>query len=154
MQPDRRVWVLPAVLAALVLSIPAQVRFASQVAEPYPGLFQPDFSGDSQRSSDQTVRFIDVRLSVDGRPIEPSDLLPDVDDRGEVLTSAFPLDGGEVQVDDALRRSMRSAAARRFDDPGELAVTWQRRRFHLDTVTFTEGKTLATYRVDLRGDTP
>jgi len=152
-QPDRRVWVLPAVLVALMLSIPAQVRFASQVAEPYPGLFQPDFSGDSQRK-DQTVRFTTVKLSVDGRRIEPSDLLPDAEDRGEVLTSAFPLDGGDAHVDDALRRSMRSAAARRFDDPGELSVTWQRRRFHLDTVTFTDGKTLATYRVDLRGDTP
>ena len=153
MQPDRRVWVLPAVLAALVLSIPAQVRFASQVAEPYPGLFQPDFSGDSQQK-DKTVRFTIVRLSVDGRPMEPSDLLPDTDDRGEVLTSAFPPDGDEAQVDEALRRSMRSAVARRFDDPGELSVTWERRRFHLDTVTFTKGKTLATYRVDLRGDTP
>ena len=153
MQPDRRVWVLPAVLAALVLSIPAQVRFASQVAEPYPGLFQPDFSGDSQRK-DKTVRFTIVRLSVDGRPMEPSDLLPDTDDRGEVLTSAFPPDGDEAQVDEALRRSMRSAVARRFDDPGELSVTWERRRFHLDTVTFTKGKTLASYRVDLRGDTP
>ena len=152
MQPVRRVWVLPAVLVALVLSIPAQVRFASQVAEPYPGLFQPDFSGDSQRSSDQTVRFTAVKLSVDGRPVEPSDLLPDAEDRGEVLTSAFPPDGDEAQVDDALRRSMRSAVARRVGDPGELSVSWERRRFHLDTVTFTKGKTLATYRVDLRGD--
>ncbi len=152
MQPDRRVWVLPAVLAALVLSIPAQVRFASQVAEPYPGLFQPEFNGVSQRESDQTVRFTAVRLSVDGRRIEPSDLLPDVDDRGEVLTSAFPPDGDEAQVDAALRRSMRSALARRFGDPEELFVRWERRRFHLDTVTFTTGKTLATHRVDLRGD--
>ena len=153
MQPDRRVWVLPTVLAALVLSIPAQVRFASQVAEPYPGLFQPDFSGDSQRK-DQTVRFTIVRLSVDGRSVEPSDLLPDADDRGEVLASAFPPDGDEAQVDDALRRSMRSAVARRVGDPAELSVTWERRRFHLDTVTITKGRTLATYRVDLRGDTP
>ena len=153
MQPVRRVWVLPAVLVALVLSIPAQVRFASQVAEPYPGLFQPDFSGDSQWN-DQTVRFTIVRLSVDGRRLEPSDLLPDADDPDEVLASAFPLDGGRIRVGDALRRSMRSAAARRFDDPGELSVTWQRRRFHLDTMTFTEGKTLATHRIDLRGDTP
>jgi hypothetical protein len=130
------------------------VRFASQVAEPYPGLFQPDFSGDSQRSSDRTVRFTVVKLSVDGRRIEPSDLLPDVEDRSEVLTSAFPLDGDAAQVDDALRRSMRSAAARRFDDPGELSVRWERRRFHLDTVSTTKGKTLATYRVDLRGETP
>ena len=152
MQPDRRVWVLPAVLAALVLSIPAQVRFASQVAEPYPGLFQPAFREDSQ-SSDQTVRFTIVKLSVDGRPIEPSDLLPDADDTGEFLRSVFPPDGDEAQVDDALRRSMRSAVARRFGDPGELSVTWERRRFHLDTVTITKGKTLATYRVDLRGNT-
>jgi hypothetical protein len=152
-QPERRVWVLPVVLALLVLSIPAQVRFTSQVAEPYPGLFQPDFSGDEQRK-DQTVRFTIVRLSVDGRPIEPSDLLPDVEDRSEVLTSAFPLDGGEPHVDDALRRTMRSAAARHFADPSELAVTWERRRFHLDTVTYTKGKTRSSYRVDLRGDTP
>ena len=122
MQPERRVWVLPAVLAALVLSIPAQVRFTSQVAEPYPGLFQPAFDGDAQRN-DQTIRFTIVRLSVDGRPIESSDLLPDADDRSDVLTSAFPLDGGEAQVDAALRRSMRSAVARRFGDPGELSVT-------------------------------
>jgi len=152
-QPDRCVWVLPAVLVALVLSIPAQVRFASQVAEPYPGLFQPDFSGDGQRK-DRTVSFTIVRLSVDGRKIEPSELLPGVEDRGGVLTSAFPPDGGEAQVDNALRRSMRSAVARRFGDPGELSVTWQRRRFHLDTVTYTEGKTRSSYRVDLRGDIP
>jgi hypothetical protein len=146
------VWVLPAVLAALVLSIPAQVRFTSQVAEPYPGLFQPAFDGDAQRK-DHTVRFTIVRLSVDGRSIEPSDLIPDPDDRRDVLRSAFPPDGGEAQVDDALRRSMRSALARRFGDPGELSVTWERRRFHLDTVTSTKGKTLSSYRVDLRGDT-
>lgn len=153
MEPDRRVWVLPAVLAALVLSIPAQVRFASQVAEPYPGLFQPAFDGDAQWK-DQTIRFTIVRLSVDGRPIEPSDLFPDPDDRSDVLTSAFPQHGDDAHVDDALRRSMRSAVERKLRDPGELSVTWERRRFHLDTVTFTKGKTLSSYRVDLRGDTP
>ena len=153
MQPDRRVWILPAVLAVLVLSIPAQVRFASQVAEPYPGLFQPAFDGDAQRK-DHTIRFTIVRLSVDGRPIESSDLIPDPDDRRDVLRSAFPPDGGEAEVDEALRRSMRSAVARRLGDPGQLSVIWERRRFHLDTLKTTKGKTLGTYRLDLRGETP
>jgi hypothetical protein len=147
--------VLPAVLAALVVSLPAQVKFASLVAEPYPGLFQPPFNGNSQRDSDQTVKFTTVELSVDGRRIEPSDLIPEDDDRAEVLTSAFPLDGDEAQVDDATLRSMRSAVTRRLGaDPGELSVRWEIRRFHLDNGKITRGKTLATYRVDLSGDNP
>jgi hypothetical protein len=149
------VWILPVVLAALVLSLPAQVKFASLVAEPYPGLFQPAFNGNSQRDSDQTVKFTTVELAVDGHRIEPSDLIPEDDERAEVLTTAFPLGGGDVKVDDATRQSMRSALARRFGtDPGELTVRWEHRRFHLDTGKITQGKTLATYRVDLRGDNP
>jgi len=153
-QPGRRVWVLPAVLAALVLSLPAQVKFASLVAEPYPGLFQPEFNGNSQRDSDRTVRFTIVKLTVDGRRLEPSDLIPEDEDRGEALTTAFPMDGDEAQVDEATLRSMRSAVRRLGSDPGELSVRWERRRFHLDTGKITRGKTLATYRVDLRGDHP
>ena len=155
MQPGRRVWILPAVLAVLVVSLPAQVKFASLVAEPYPGLFQPAFNGNSQRDRDRTVKFTTVELAVDGRRIEPSDLVPDDDVRAEVLTTAFPLDGGDVQIDDAMRQSMRSAVARRLGtDPGELSVRWEHRRFHLDTGKITPGRTLATYRVDLGGDNP
>jgi hypothetical protein len=147
--------VLPAVLAVLVVSLPAQVKFASLVAEPYPGLFQPAFNGTSQRNSDRTVKFTTVELTVDGRRIEPSDLILEDDDRAEVLTTAFPLDGDEAQVDDATLRSMRSAVLRRLGtDPGELSVRWEHRRFHLDTGKITRGKTLATYRVDLSGDNP
>ena len=91
MPPDKRVWVLPAVLAALVLSVPVQVKFASAVAEPYPGLFQPFFTGVSQRKSDHTVKFVIVKLSVDGRPIEVFDLFPDVDHRARASGVDVPV---------------------------------------------------------------
>ena len=153
MHPDRRVWVLPAVLAVFCLSVPAQLVFADRIAEPYPGLFQPAFHGVSQRN-DHTVRFMAVTLSVDGQRIKPRDLIPDKD-RRDILESLFPPHGRRARVDDASLRAMRRALARTVGtDPSELTVRWERRRFHLDTGQITRGKTLATYRVDLRRDAP
>ena len=153
MHPDRRVWVLPAVLAAFCLSIPAQLVFAERYDEPYPGLFQPAFHGDSQQD-DHTVRFPAVTLSVDGRRITPQDLISNKS-RREILETMFPPLGRRARVDDPALRAMRRTLARTLGtDPTELSVRWERRRFHLDTGQITRGKTLATYRVDLRGDAP
>ena len=142
-------WVLPAVLAAFCLSIPAQLVVADRIGEPYPGLFQPAFRGVSQ-SDKHMVSFPSVRLWVDGRRIRPADLVPD-ENRRDRLKSMFPPHGSEPRVGDSARRALRSNLARTLGiQPSELVVTWQRRRFDLDTGEITRLQTLATYRLDLR----
>jgi hypothetical protein len=147
-QQERRVWVLPAVLAVIVLSVPAQFMFATRHGEPYPGLFQPRFEGISQ-TDDRVVRFTAVRLSADGRHLDPTAAFPAGKD--ELLSSTFPQHGDHARMDDATRRSIRKAVARALgSDPHELTVTWEHRRFHLDTGKITRGKPQASYRVNLR----
>ena len=144
-------WVLPVVLAAFCLSIPAQLVFADRIAEPYPGLFQPAFRGVSQ-SDNHTVTFPAVKLWVDGRRIRPADLVPD-ENRRDRLKSMFPPRGHQPRVNDSSRRMLRGNVARALGiRPSELVVTWQRRRFDLDTGQITRLRTLATYRFDLRED--
>lgn len=149
MHPDRRVWVLPASLAALIVWMPVQALIESELAEPYPGLFQPPFWGASQ-NDDRTVKYPFVKLSVDGRRVRPADVLTR-DDRRDALEQMFPPRGGVARADSATRRLMRMNLVRLSGhDPRELVVRWQERRYHLDTGTITRHQTTATYRVDLR----
>ena len=142
-------WVLPAVLAALCLSIPAQLVLADRIGEPYPGLFQPAFRGVSQ-TGDHSVTFPSVRLWADGRRITSSDLVTSNDELAR-LKSLFPPREDRARVDDSLRRALRENLERSLGfGPRELVVTWQRRRFDLDTGQITRLRTLATYRLDLR----
>ena len=152
MHPDRRTWVLPAVLAALCLSLPAQMVFADRVAEPYPGLFAPAFHGISQGKG-HVVKLTSLELSVDGRRIDSDDLLPGDAARRDALLAHFPRDGDHAPVDDTTRNALRSAVMRAVGgDPRELTVTWQRRLYDLDSGTYRRGRTLAHYKVDLRED--
>jgi hypothetical protein len=146
------VWVLPAVLAALCLSLPVQLVFADRVAEPYPGLFAPAFHGVSQGKG-HVVKLTKIELSVDGRRIDPDDILPGKPARRDALLAHFPPDGDHASADDAARRALRSAVVRATgSDPRELTITWQRRLYDLDSGTYRRGKTLAHYQVDLRED--
>lgn len=151
--PDRRVWVLPASLAALILWMPVQVLIEFEIAEPYPGLLQPPFWGASQ-NEDRAVKYPFVKLSVDGKRVRPADVLTR-DDRWEALEHMFPPRGRIAHVDSATREMMRRNLARLSGtEPREMVVRWQERRFHLDTGEITRHKTTATYRVDLRGEMP
>lgn len=153
MARDRREWVLPAVLLAFCLSIPAQLVFAHRFGEPYPGLFQPGFRGVSQ-SDTHTVSYPAVRLWADGRRVRPADLVPD-ENRSDNLKSMFPPHGNRPRVDDTLRRTLRGNLARASGtEPSELVVSWQRRRYDLDTGEIARLQKLATYRLDLREDAP
>lgn len=143
-------WVLPAVLAALCLSLPVQMVFADRVAEPYPGLFAPAFHGISQGKG-HVVRLTSLELSVDGRRIDSDDLLPGDAARRDALLAHFPRDGDHASVDDTTRHALRSAVVRAVgSDPRELTITWQRRLYDLDSGTYRRGRTLAHYQVDLR----
>ena len=154
MHPDRRTWVLPAVLAALCLSLPVQLVFADRVAEPYPGLFAPGFHGISQGKG-HVVKLTKLELSVDGRRIDPDDILPGDPAGRDALLAHLPRDGDHASVDDATRNALRSAVVRATgSDPRELTITWQRRLYDLDSGTYRRGKTLARYQVDLREDVP
>jgi hypothetical protein len=147
------VWILPVVLAVIVLSVPAQMMFATRFDEPYPGLFQPRFQGISQ-TDDRVVRFSVVRLSADGRRLEPTDVFPAAEAQ-MALESTFPPDGHRAHIGAAKRRSIHDAVARALgSDPRELTVAWERRRFHLDTGKITRGKAQATYRINFREASP
>ncbi len=153
MHPDRRVWILPAALAALILCLPIQALIAYEIAEPYPALIQPPFYGASQ-NKDGAVKFPFVRLWVDGQRVKPVDVLPR-SDRREALQEMFPPRGKVAHVDAATLRRMRTnLELRSGTEPRELVVRWQERRFHLDTGKITRHQTTATYRVDLREDAP
>ena len=150
MHPDRRTWVLPAVLATLCLSLPVQLVFADRVAEPYPGLFAPAFHGISQGKG-HVVKLTRLELSVDGRRIDPDGILPGDAARRERLLAHLPRDGDHASIDDDTRNALRSALVRATgSDPRELTITWQRRLYDLDSGKYKRGRTLAHYKVDLR----
>jgi hypothetical protein len=150
---DERAWVLPAVFLLMGLSLPAQLIVADNIAEPYPGLFQPAFRGVSQ--DDHRVERLEVlELALDGRRIRAFDVFPTDGNARVIFASVFPPEGDEARIDAVTRRSMRARLARRLDtDPATLTVTWRRRTLRLDSGKISRGSTLAHYRVDLREHT-
>jgi hypothetical protein len=150
--PDRRTWVLPAVLAALCLSLPVQLVYADRVAEPYPGLFAPGFHGISQGKG-HVVKLTRLELSVDGRRIDPDDILPGDPAGRDELLAHLPRDGDQASVDAGTRNALRSAVVRATgNEPREVTITWQRHLYDLDSGKYKRGRTLAHYQVDLRED--
>lgn len=146
----QRVWVMPSVFAVVALSLPAQLLFAERFSEPYPGLFQPAFLGDSQ-DDDRVMELAIPEIRIDGSRIEPFDLFPtDGSNAREVVLSMFPRNG-DMRVPDRTRRAMRSTLADRFDtNPGLLTVTWKRLVVDLESGTSTVGPTITAHRLDLR----
>lgn len=150
MRGETRVWVLPAVLAVICLSLPAQIVAADRVAEPYPGLFQPSFRGDAQ--DDHRVVHVEIlEVALDGRRIRPSDVFPSDGNALGLFESLFPPHDDAARLDTATRKAILTKLTRRLDpDPHMLTVTWRRRDFHLDTGRISRGSMLARYRVSLR----
>lgn len=151
-RPPTRVWVVPLVFALVGLSLPVQVYVKEHVSEPYPGLFQPRFSGVPSYGS--KVSFRDIVLKVDGRAIAEEEFLPGENSgkRRKVLESMFPPSGGTARVDDEFRARLRSRLADARDvEPRMLTATWERRRFNLDTRKTTVIRTLSEYEIDLTG---
>ncbi len=153
MTSKARAWVLPSVFALLAASLPVQMAIADRLGEPYPGLFQPAF-----RTSDQprgTVRITVVRIAVDGRAVDVSDLFPggNVGHRRALLTSVFPTHQGDDVTDDALRSRLRANLVHTLgSSPRALSVTWRRSTYHLATGSITDERVLAEYHVDVSGD--
>jgi hypothetical protein len=150
MTREQRVWVLPAMFALVILSLPVQMLFAARFSEPYPGLFQPFFYGDSQSGGVIDVKA--VEMEVDGRRIEPFDLFPADGPAREIVSSMFPPGDGEMRVDEGTRTSIRATLASKLGtEPRELSITWERRRFDLATGKVSERSTLARYHLDFTG---
>ena len=152
MQSKSRVWVLPAVFAAVVLSIPVQLVLKERYGEPYPGLFQPAFSASEQPRG--TISLTIVRITVDGDAIEVAQLFPEgnTGQRRALLKSIFPTRQSDVSLNGDLRRRLRSNLVRSLDaTPHVLSVTWERRRYRLASGSMTKPRILADYRVELSG---
>ena len=146
---ESRVWMLPAVFAVLAASLPIQIVFADRRSEPYPGLFMPAFYGDSQ--SNGKVRLVTPDIRVDGRRASIGDVVgpgrPAI--QREVLQGMFPVDKRAGQPSDVARRAVQDNLKRSLGgDPGELDVTWQRRRLSLANGTVAFDSVVSRYHVE------
>lgn len=133
--------------------MPVQVYLYENVAEPYPGLFQPAFSAVPEQDG-RGFKYRDIVLKIDGRTLDQEVLLPGLNYgmRQQLLLSMFPPFGNAPNVDDATRAQFRSRLHDHLNaDPQTLTASWQRFRFDPETRKTKVVRTLVEYRIDLSG---
>ena len=150
-------WLIPAVFAAVTLSLPVQMMVASRIGEPYPGLFFPKFSTVPDLSDG--FQFNEVRFALpDGQQVQAQKVLgvAEVNRIRRLATRYFPRHPhGPVVLPQELRESiLHRISVPSEPPPRQLEVTWVRRRYDLETREISDVRTLVSYPVDLGDSGP
>jgi hypothetical protein len=143
---------MPALFALVGLALPVELLIASRASEPFPGLFMPSFS-DVPKIDDGGYHFSEATFAVGGESISPQTVfgIPEISRPRRLSRKHFPKEpDGPIQ----LAPDVRSAIAQNIAEatgrpPDTLEVTWERRRYDLDTGDVTVVRTYPSYEVTL-----